>query len=105
MKISSSIIMGDDEFILYIRKNYPTCDQYNNILARQISEWFKEKDIEPYKRDVPCTWDIVGETINDRMLPKTSATFKFDRSLLPELFSQLDELGKKNQYVFNSQIT
>jgi len=87
--------MGDDEFILYIRKHHPNCNQYSNILARQISEWFKEYGISPYEKNVKSKWDIIGENIDPQILPKTAALFEFDKNLLPDLFEKLDELGRK----------
>ena len=91
----STIIMGDDEFILYIRKHHPNCNQFSNILAKQISSWFKEHSIEPFKNNVPSKWDIIGKNIDPQILPKTAAMFEFDRNLLPKLFDKLDELGRK----------
>lgn len=41
----SKIKMGDDEFILYIRKNYPNCTMLNNTLGSLISKWFKDRSV------------------------------------------------------------
>ena len=40
-----SIEMGNDEFILYIRKVYPNCPTSNDTLGRLI--WKRLKDLDP----------------------------------------------------------
>lgn len=93
--VSSSIIkMGNDEFILYIRKT-SDCKTHTNVLGSQISKWFKSKAIEPKYRDVECFWETHGASIDEELLPKTAAQFEFDRAILPELYNYLDKL--KNQ--------
>jgi hypothetical protein len=94
MKTNQTIKMGNDEFILYIRKN-SNCETPTNVLGRQISSWFKTKNIAPTQRDIDCYWETIGASIDEKFLPKTAAQFEFNRSLLPELFTHLDEL--KNQ--------
>ncbi|NPD86430.1 hypothetical protein HNS38_16780 [Lentimicrobium sp. L6] len=94
MASSSIIKMGNDEFILYIRKT-SDCKTHTNVLGSQISKWFKSQAIEPKDRDVKCFWEIHGASIDEEILPKTAAQFEFDRAILPELYSYLDKL--KNQ--------
>ena len=98
MSDTTNIIMGDDEFILYIRKNYENCTTVNNILGRQISEWFKELSIGVFKKDVPCYWDIDSNMmIGPIKLPETAAQFCFPRNLLPDLYTKLDQLGSHHK--------
>ena len=87
-----TIQMGNDEFILYIRKT-SDCETHTNILGRQISKWFKKNNIEPSQRDVTSYWEKIGASIDEKHLPKTAAQFKFNKKLLPELYNYLDELA------------
>lgn len=84
------IKMGNDEFILYIRKHKHGYKLSNDQLGKKIWEWIREKDlnatlIEP---DQSCLWTKDG--VND--LPKTAALFKFERAILPALYDYLDTL-------------
>src|ERR1035438_8587 len=42
--MSTKITMGNDEFILYIRNNYPDCPTSNHQLGKDIWEWIDEHD-------------------------------------------------------------
>lgn len=88
----TTIQMGDDEFILYIRKN-SNCKTHTNVLGREISKWFKAKGILPIKRDVDCYWEKIGAKIDEEYLPKTAAQFEFDRALLSDLYNELDRIA------------
>ncbi len=39
--MSTSIQMGNDEFILYIRKNHQKCATNNALLGKRIWEWIE----------------------------------------------------------------
>jgi hypothetical protein len=92
-----SIQMGNDEFILYIRKNFPRCEQTNDWLGKQIWQWIRNADptAEIVEKDVPCYWNIPGDAIDRLRLPKTAARFSFRREILPELYTFLDQLGQE----------
>ena len=92
--------MGNDEFILYIRKNY-NCSLTNDRIGRLVWKWIrenskgisKEKDIVKH---VPCLWQ--GARIRKTYgmgLPRTASQMTFNRKLLPKLYSFLDEVGEK----------
>jgi hypothetical protein len=87
--------MGNDEFILYIRKRYPGCTQRNDRLGRQIWEWIQGADgnARKVREDQPCYWGDVGPFIGDDRLPQTAAQFAFSRDILPGLYALLDRLG------------
>jgi len=93
---SARITMGNDEFILYIRKNHK-CSLSNDQLGKFIWEWIlknspvidKVKDIV---HDVPCHWGDAGTFIDPYNLPKTASQMTFERSILPELYDYLDTL-------------
>lgn len=98
-----TIQMGNDEFILYIRKleqqkkaaNIPVTSQSNEVLGRKIWEWLRDnKDASAKKtiEDQPCFWDIQGVNINAKLLPKTATQFLFDRKILEQLYDFLDTL-------------
>jgi hypothetical protein len=91
-----SIIMGNDEFILYIRKQHPGCTISNDALGRAIWRWLRDADIQARKvaEDVDCYWGKTGAFIADTRLPKTATQFSFDSSVLPRLYAFLDQLGQ-----------
>lgn len=93
--------MGNDEFILYIRKRYPLCNIATDDLGKRIWVWILEKDKSAVqdKEDVPCLWaSNTGDKNIDRLrLPKAATQFEFDRNILPDLYSYLDELGESGK--------
>lgn len=90
----TKITMGNDEFILYIRKNY-TCTLPNDVLGKKIWEriQFHDNSASKEQEDVPCKWGKDFENNKGFGLPKTAAQFKFEKSILPQLYTDLDELG------------
>ncbi|MGD0831186.1 MAG: hypothetical protein ABR907_09605 [Terracidiphilus sp.] len=94
--MSTSIQMGNDEFILYIRKNYVTCTKRNDVLGENIWKWIIKEDAtaRQVRVDVPCHWGDTAAHIGPTELPKTATQFRFDRKLLPSLYEHLDELGQ-----------
>lgn len=91
-KMSTTITMGNDEFILFIRKNHPNCATSNDQLGKLIWKWIKDHDAmaEQLNED-KCLWGEIGET----KLPKTAMQFRFERKVLPELYEHLFELGSR----------
>ena len=104
--MKKTITMGNDEFILYIRKNY-NCTLTNDRIGKLVWKWIlnnskginKTNDIE---RNVPCLWQNsrVRKTFGFR-LPRTASQMTFNRNILPKLYSFLDELGE--MYSVNEQ--
>ncbi len=94
--MSTSIEMGNDEFILYIRKRYPDCKKRNDVLGENIWKWIikEDKTARQILVDKPCLWGDSAAHIGEYKLPKTAAQFQFDRKLLPSLYNHLDELGQ-----------
>jgi len=94
------ITMGNDEFILYIRKQYPNCQLNTKDLGRFIWVLILEHDFNArqVEEDMPCIWETKtgAKNINEKKLPKTATQFEFKRSLLLELYGYLDELGSNN---------
>lgn len=89
------IQMGNDEFILYIRKWHINCALSNDALGKLIWQRIRELDSEAVKirEDEPVHWEIESETVGPLLLPKTAAQFRFNRNILPALYVYLDELG------------
>jgi hypothetical protein len=89
--------MGNDEFILYIRKNHPNCATSNDQLGKLIWKWIAERDATAEQvgggESVPCFWGVSAANIGDTKLPKMATQFQFERKLLPELYDHLDALG------------
>ena len=87
--------MGNDEFILYIRRHNRGCKLYNDDLGRKI--WDQIKNVlDPnaiiVAENRAAQWDVNGTEVARDKLPKTAAQFEFDRAILPELFTFLDQL-------------
>lgn len=91
-----NIVMGNDEFILYIRKQYPNCKKTNDVLGQEIH--LKLKKLDPHvkikEHDAACYWGNSGPFVAMDKLPKTAAQFSFDRACLPQLYDFLDQLGQ-----------
>lgn len=92
MKEVKQIIMGNDEFILYIRKKKNNCPLTNDQLGKMIWVWLRERKANIIIEDQPSMWEKTGSNINDLGLPKTAAQFSFDRDLLPSLYDYLDTI-------------
>jgi hypothetical protein len=92
---NATIKMGNDEFILYIRKNYQ-CNIENDMLGKDIWIWIHQNDPNAIQteKNKPTMWDspFVGPT----QLPQTATQFEFDRKLLVLLYNHLDALGAGN---------
>jgi len=88
------ITMGNDEFILYIRKQHPDCTTPNPTLGRQVWDWLQQAD--PTAQLIGRTasyWGDTGDFVTATQLPETATQFTFDRAVLPELYTYLDTLG------------
>jgi hypothetical protein len=98
--MENKITMGNDEFILYIRKKEKKCSLTNDQIGLYIWLWIlkhsknidKEKDII---HDVSCEWFNKSQVAYNK-LPKTSSQMTFDRDLLPRLYSYIDSFVKIN---------
>ena len=89
---NTQIRMGNDEFILYIRKWHPACTKGNPMIAKEATQWLLRQDppAQMIEEDKPAIW---GDLHHFPRLPATAAQFEFDRSLLPALFTHLDHIG------------
>lgn len=93
----SVIVLGNDEFLLYIRKQYRNCRTTNDTLGRQIWIWLRNVDSAARKvQEEPCYWSsAAADFLDAQRLPRTATQFEFDRNVLPELYGYLDELGQQ----------
>lgn len=89
----SKIKMGNDEFILYVRKQNGNCELKNNLLGRKIWEWIRDNanGVQIGKRK-GCEWGEEAENVDEKHLPYTATQFEFDRDKLPALYDYLDFL-------------
>jgi hypothetical protein len=90
-----SITMGNDEFILYIRKNFPSCEVPNDQLGKTIWQWLERNDPVAVivERDQPCQWGSSDTITSETSLPKTATQFRFSRATLPRLYEYLGAIG------------
>jgi len=95
MSTETCIRMGNDEFILYIRKTYPNCKTTTRQLGKSIWEWLRKNEATKIQEQPQHTYWVKAEKVEIEMLPEHATQFEFDRSLLPELYKFLDELGSK----------
>ena len=83
------IRMGNDEFILHIRKSH-ACRLTNETLGRRIWIWIRDNaNGRKTDEDQPCRWGPAGDCIDEHGLPKTATQFEFDATALPELYLYL----------------
>jgi len=93
--MNDRIRIGNDELILYIRKNHD-CHLSNDQLGRRIWVWLRDNAAgRKLVEDQLCRWGAVGSFIGDRDLPKTATQFEFRTSALPDLYRFLDQLGRE----------
>ncbi|PKP52343.1 MAG: hypothetical protein CVT92_09260 [Bacteroidetes bacterium HGW-Bacteroidetes-1] len=91
--MKAKIQMGNDEFILYIRKT-SNCNKSNDLLGREIWKWLRDKGAKKLfaEKPQPCFWETTGPSIDEKKLPQDATQFEFERAFLPELYDYLDEL-------------
>lgn len=90
------IRIGNDELILYIRKNYKLCEKTNDRLGKMIWEWLKNEypESEKVAEDQPCAWGDTPNITSPITLPKTAAQFRISREILPALYEQLEIIAE-----------
>lgn len=95
--MAERITMGNDEFILYIRKSYPSCSVTNNQLGKRIWAWVQAQDPGASKAgagdSIACLWGDSAQNLGELALPVTATQLSFDRDILPALYDLLDSLG------------
>jgi len=92
--MNDRIRMGNDELILYLRKNHDS-GLTNDQLGRRIWVWLRDNaDGVKVVEDQPCRWGSVGAFIGERALPKTATQFEFRATAIPDLFRFLGQLGQ-----------
>ena len=93
---STTIQMGNDTFIFYIRQQHPECSLPNGQLGKRIWGWIREQDSDAVQGfegvPQPCLWGEGAHT-DAHHLPVTATQFEFKRALLPNLYTFLDQLG------------
>lgn len=92
-----TIKMGNDEFILFVRKQNTNNSMPNDRLGRKIWEWIEANDkgvARQLKPEMQCLWENNSDSrnIDCKLLPKTATQFEFSRDLLPELYLFLETI-------------
>lgn len=99
LTMATDITLGNDELILYIRKNHPGCSITNDQLGKRIWTWIRDQDPSASKAGagapVPCLWGSSAQHLGERALPLTATQLSFARDLLPSLYDLLDDLGQQ----------
>jgi hypothetical protein len=86
--------MGNDECILFCRKNGYAKEIGNAHLGRKIwNEFLAGHGAKKTSESAtPCLWGNTGENVDEFKLPCTAAQFEFDESILPDLYQYLSTL-------------
>jgi len=85
--------MGNEELILYVRKQNKKCNLANDLLGRKIWEWLRDNAHgTQVEENMKCLWGKNAQNIGKKYLPYTATQFKFDGDKLPELYVHLDSL-------------
>lgn len=91
--VNDRIRMGNDEFILHIRKHY-RCDTRNPQLGRRIWVWLRDNaDGEQVSGQLECLWGQ-ERGVGERQLPGSATQFEFRLDALPDLYRFLGQLGE-----------
>jgi len=91
--MSARIRMGNDEFILHIRKHY-ACAMRNPQLGERIATWLRENaDGVVVRESQPAVWGEEIAACDELRLPKTAAVLEFRREALPALYAYLADLA------------
>ena len=91
--MAERIRMGNDEFILHIRKHY-ACDIRNPQLGDRIARWLRENaDGVVVRENQPAVWGEQIAACGELNLPRTSAVLEFRRDALPDLYAFLEDLA------------
>lgn len=65
--------MGNDEFILYIRKQNKKCNLTNNQLGRKSWEWLRDyANGKEVTKDMICLWGKDANNVGPYQLPSTA---------------------------------
>lgn len=91
--METKITMGNDEFILYIRKKTSNCSFSNDQLGKMIWIWLRDRGASKTEEDRNSEWGKDADNINKDGLPKTATQFEFDREMLPDVYNYLDEIA------------
>src|SRR4051794_17176603 len=64
--MNERVTMGNDEFVLYIRKKKDNCPLTNDQLGRRIWIWIRDNaDGEKLVEDQPARWGATGDFVGE----------------------------------------
>jgi hypothetical protein len=86
MATKTNIRIGNNEFLLHIRKNY-NCNVINPQLGKLVWIWIREHDENALQiqKDRPCELGDEFDALDGMGIPRKATQFEFNRNLLPEL--------------------
>lgn len=96
-----TIKLGNDEFILFIRKNQvdggKASKTKNNQLGIEIWEFIRDNEIgsKVTEESVPCKWNPIKCNDEGFGLPKNATQFNIDISRLSELYGRLYKISQE----------
>ena len=94
--VNDRIRMGNDEFILHIRKRGLT-DWSNDQLGKRIWEFLRDHaEGQKVAENVPCIWNTQFKSRHPDALPRTAAEFEFRADALPAVYRFLGELAERS---------
>jgi hypothetical protein len=86
------IIIGADEFILWLRKNGKATNDINIQLGKRILNLIEALGGMKYLDNQESFWDIglTARNVNDLALPKTSEQYRIPIGILPDIYREID---------------
>ena len=85
--------MGNDDLILYVRKQHRGCTIGNLQLGKSIWARIQQDGGRKVSDSQASLWSDTPQGRSSGLL-LVSTQFEFRRSMLPELFTYLDSLGR-----------
>jgi bacitracin transport system permease protein len=95
---NNSIVMGEDDFLLYMYKQRVSCVNNLDSFNQKIWNWLEKNvsNVRIVEKNKECLWFDYHFKNNSSVLPMSANQFEFDRRILPDLYTFLDELANIN---------
>jgi len=94
--VNERICMGNDEFILHVRKHYEGCELDNPTIGRRVWTWLRDNaNGEQVSGQQPALWGTDNEAVDRVGLPGSATQFEFDLDGLSDLYRFLRILASR----------
>ncbi len=91
--LSDRITMGNDEFILHLRKHYSS-SMKNPQIGKRVWQWLRDNaDGQKLDGEPTCIWGRDPAAVGETRLPVSATQFSFRTDALPDLYRFLGHLG------------